>query len=151
MLNELYWLSVHNRIEFKINLPISRSLNGTGPKYITNLLECNTTNRRSTDDPMLLRKPILGYLTMHNKLFRGLLLLFRILYHLNLVHVHQERSSLNMFFYLNKMLTELVYTWHCQSRFSPWHAFYIFMFSTLEQGIPSISVIQITVIIYLYH
>ncbi len=54
VLRELHWLPVRKRIELKIGL---HTLNVTGPEYITDLLELNTSGFRTGDDALLLRKP----------------------------------------------------------------------------------------------
>ena len=69
VLTDLHWLPVNKRIEFKIILTTYKSLNGTGPGYITYLLELNTFGLRSGDDPMLLRKPRVRLLSYGQRAF----------------------------------------------------------------------------------
>ena len=56
LLRQLHWLPVERRIEFKLSCLVYKCLNGSGPKYLTDLLNLKTTSAhflRSTDSLQL--------------------------------------------------------------------------------------------------
>merc|ERR1711917_64206 len=58
-LQDLHWLTVENRIEYKLATLCFRSIDGTGPQYLSNLINLYIPSRelRSSSDTRMLRIP----------------------------------------------------------------------------------------------
>ena len=58
ILKELHWLPIYKRIEYKILIIVYKCINGTGPKYLSDMLEIYQPGRflRSSSNGILLKE-----------------------------------------------------------------------------------------------
>ena len=70
-LRDLYWLPVEERIVFEINLITFKTLNGSGPRYLENILKFYHQSRtlRSSRDHLDLKEPNFNMKTYGQRAF----------------------------------------------------------------------------------
>ena len=71
LLSDLHWLSIENRIKYKISTVCFNIISGSAPPYLSELVQLYTPSRnlRSSSDSRILRVPIRRKITQGQRAF----------------------------------------------------------------------------------